>query len=437
VAEPREPELTRRELLRRAGGAAAFAVAGPHRFTRRSLKHELRILQWAHPTAGYDAWLDREYTARWGRRNDALVVIDHVNLGELAPRARAELATSTGHDLVQLRSAPTGLQLDAAPLNDAVAEVRRTLGSPAPAAAASAFNPRTKRWFAFPDHYVPLPIVFRVDLWEREPESWASILAAAPALRRRRHGVAIGLAGELDSNAANVSMLLAHGGRIQDRDARPALATDATRAYLHTIAGLYRRGMPREVVEWTPASNNQYLFAGRASLVVNPATAVADADRVRLPLARDLQLGRPPAGPAARVAVPHTVGCYVLWRFSQNRELAERYLVDQQLAYREHFVRSGFTNVPAWTGAVPGGFDGMRRLSGGRFGAVVDTAARTVAAGSPGPTNGAVQELLDGFLVATMARRVAQGQATVEDALADAHAQAREVFDRWREARLI
>src|SRR4051794_17000649 len=95
---------TRRAFLR---STAAFAVAGPHRFARRQLRDELRILQWAHPTPGYDAWADAR-AARWGESHDARVTIDRVNSTELTARARAELATSHGHDLVQLLAAPTG-----------------------------------------------------------------------------------------------------------------------------------------------------------------------------------------------------------------------------------------------------------------------------------------------------------------------------------------
>jgi multiple sugar transport system substrate-binding protein len=407
VAVECERELTRGGLLR---AGAAFAVAGPHRFTKRQLRHELRILQWAHPTPGYDAWLGRR-AASWGEAHDARVTIDHVNPGELAIRARAEIATRSGHDLVQFLVPPTAFQLDAAPLDDAVAEVTRRLGRASRVASGSAYNPRTRRWFAFPDHFVPLHAIRRTDLIADAPATWDDVLRIAPDLRRRGHPVAIGLAGELDSNAANLSLLLAHGGRMT------ALGAPATAVYLRAIAELYRSGLPREVVDWHPASNNQFLGAGRGSLIVNPLTALRGS---RLPLA---------ASPLPAHAVPHTTGCYVLWRFSPNRALAERFLVDQQLAYREHFARSGSLNVPAWPGAVPE----LARIAP----EVAAAAARTVNAGWPGPTNGAVQELSESFVVPTMARRVAQGRATAEDAAAQAGEQARAVFAKWREAKLI
>jgi multiple sugar transport system substrate-binding protein len=390
---------TRRALLQ-TGSALAFA--GPHRFALRELKHELRLMQWAHPTPGYDAWLARA-AARWGERNDARVRIDHVNSSELAARARGEATTERGHDLVQLLAPPTAFQHDVVPLNDVAAEVTRQVGAPTAVARASGYNPRTGRWFAFVDHFVPLAAVHRTDLWPVPPRSWEAILAAAPALRRQGKPVAIGLSPELDSNTANTSMLLAHGGRF-DRLRSPQAV-----AYLRAIAELYRRGMPREVTDWTPLSNNQLLFSGGASLIANPASAIAAAHRVGLPL--ELR-----ASPLPGRSIPHTIGCWVLWRFSPNRELAERWLVDQQLAIAAHARASGGLNVPAWGNPNAGG---------------------VVGAGHPGPTNAAVQELLDAFVLPAAARRVALGKVTAEEAAADAEAQAREVFRKWREAKLI
>jgi multiple sugar transport system substrate-binding protein len=388
---------TRRALL---ASGAGLAFAGPHRFARVTLKRELRILQWAHPTPGYDAWLAAR-ARRWGEAHDARVTIDHVNSSELATRAAAEAATEDGHDLVQLLAPPTGFQEDAVPLNDAVAEVVRRLGRPSGVASGSAYNPRTRHWFAFPDFFVPLAAVRRADLWDGPPASWEAILAAAPGLRRRRHPVAIGLSNELDSNTAHTSLLLAHGGRLDRLD------SPATVAYLRFAAELYRRGLPHEVIDWTPVSNDQLLFAGRASLIANPISVLTQAKRIGLPhpLA---------ASPLPVRSAPHVVGCSILWRFSRNRDLAERWLVDQQLGASEHLAASGGLNVPAWR-----------------------SAGTTVAAGHPGPTNAAIQELLDGFVLPTTARRVAQGALTPEEGAKQAAERAQPVFRKWKEAKLI
>jgi multiple sugar transport system substrate-binding protein len=379
---------TRRAFLR---SGAAFAFAGPHRFTRRSLRDELRILQWAHPTPGYDAWLAARARA-WGERHDAQVTVDHVSSSDLPGRARAELVAGRGHDLVQLLGPPTTLQADVLPLDDIVQEVSRRLGAPAPVAHGTAYNPRTRRWIAFPEHYVPLALVRRTDLVPRAPRSWADVAAVAPALRRAGHPVGIGYADELDSSAAHASLLLAHGGRI-DR-----LGGAGTVAYLRFAARLYRRGLEREVLDWTPYSNNQLLASGGGSLIVNPRAPVG---------ARGVAVS-----PVPRRAAPWVVGCTILWRFARNRELAQKWLVDQQLDYAAH-ERASRLVVSGWRD------DG-----------------RTVAAGFPGSTNAAVQELLDAFVLTRTARHVAQGAVGAEEGARQAAAQAEPVFRKWREAGL-
>ena len=57
-----------------------------------------------------------------------------------------------------------------------------------------------------------------------------------------------------------------------------------------------------------------------------------------------------------RLGNEHVMGVFVIWKFAKNKEAAKKYLVDQQLGYREHFIRSQYYNFPAWTGAIKGGF---------------------------------------------------------------------------------
>ena len=48
------------------------------------------------------------------------------------------------------------------------------------------------------------------------------------------------------------------------------------------------------------------------------------------------------------------MGVYVIWKFAKNKEAARKYLVDQQLGYREHFIRSQYYNFPPWNGLDQG-----------------------------------------------------------------------------------
>ncbi|HEV2712335.1 MAG TPA: hypothetical protein VGU26_04490, partial [Gaiellaceae bacterium] len=66
-----QDELTRRDLLRRAGlgavvlvyggSGAKTAVAGVPKYRHKELAGTLRIMQWSHFVPKYDTWFDNVY----------------------------------------------------------------------------------------------------------------------------------------------------------------------------------------------------------------------------------------------------------------------------------------------------------------------------------------------------------------------------------------
>ena len=46
----------------------------------------------------------------------------------------------------------------------------------------STYNPKTKKWFGWPDNYVPDPVHYRKDWWGevgRKPTTWDNVSKAA------------------------------------------------------------------------------------------------------------------------------------------------------------------------------------------------------------------------------------------------------------------
>jgi hypothetical protein len=113
-------ELTRKELLRRAGlGAIVLvyggtgvkkAVAGVPQFRHKELKETLRIAQWSHFVPAYDVWFDNVYVKRWGQANDTEVLVDHINQADIPtrpPRSRRRAATTSSGSLRRPRCTKT------------------------------------------------------------------------------------------------------------------------------------------------------------------------------------------------------------------------------------------------------------------------------------------------------------------------------------------
>jgi multiple sugar transport system substrate-binding protein len=215
-----DDELTRRELLRRAalgtivlvyGSAGAkTAVAGVPKFRHKELAGTLRIIQWSHFVPAYDKWFDDVYVKRWGQANDTEVRVDHVNLAELPSRAASEVAAQSGHDLFQFLSPPAAYEDRVIALNDVVQQVERKVGKIGRVGRKSTYNPRTKKYFGFPDNYVPDPVHYRRDIWGEiglAPNSWEDVRKAAPRLKAMGRPIGIGMSQELDSNMAMIALM--------------------------------------------------------------------------------------------------------------------------------------------------------------------------------------------------------------------------------------
>ena len=152
-----------------------------------------------------------------------------------------------------------------------------------------------------------------------------------------------------------------------------------------------------------------------------------------------------PRGSVRALGNEHVMGIYFVWRFAQNKEAAKQYLVDQQLAYRDHFLQSKFYNFPAWTNAIKGGFKSMHKLAAadkhkphGKYTVLTTIAEKyTTNVGYPGFGNAAVGDIFNQFLIPQMFAQVAQGKMAPDDAARSMQGQFRTIYAKWRGQGLI
>ncbi|HTY99409.1 MAG TPA: hypothetical protein VMB75_06220, partial [Rhodocyclaceae bacterium] len=158
----------RRRFLEAAGALGAATVLAPFIAPRpaAAAKKTLKILQWNHFVPAYDKWFDNVYVKEWGAKNDTEVIVDHVGIPALATRAAAEVSAQKGHDLFMFLSPPPAYEEQVIDHREIYEECQRKHGKPVELALKSTFNPKTKKYFAFSDSYVPDPINYRKDLWD-------------------------------------------------------------------------------------------------------------------------------------------------------------------------------------------------------------------------------------------------------------------------------
>ena len=108
--------------------------------------------------------------------------VEHINNTLLDTRAAAEVAAQSGHDLF-FNLHPMASYEDQV-INHAsiIQEIEKKVGKYGDLGTKSTYNPKTKKYFAVSDNYVPDPVVWRRDLWNgvgEAPYTWDHV-------RRRR-----------------------------------------------------------------------------------------------------------------------------------------------------------------------------------------------------------------------------------------------------------
>src|SRR5215208_3539531 len=184
-------KMTRREFVKVAGGsavAAGLAGSGLVPRTARAQGKALRIMQWSHFVPGYDKWFDGTFCKQWGEKHGTRVVVDHIAIGEINARAAAEVSAQRGHDLFMFLSPPAAYEKQVIDHSEIYQAVGKKWGKPIDLGHKSTFNPKTKKYFAFSDSYVPDPGNYRQDLWgqvgmPKGPDTWDDLRKGGKAIK--------------------------------------------------------------------------------------------------------------------------------------------------------------------------------------------------------------------------------------------------------------
>lgn len=446
-----EQRLSRGELIKKAGvgaatvavagSAAPFSFAGPLKYKGRWLKGNLSIIQWVHFVPAYDDWFDNTWVKTWGEQNDVQVGVEHIANTLLDTRAAAEVAAQSGHDLFMAIHPMASYEDQVINHAPVIQEIEAKVGKYGPLGQASTYNPKTKKYFAVSDSYVPDPVVWRHDLWNgigEAPYTWDHVAKAAPKLKAIGHPIGIGQSQELDSNMALIAFLMCFGGFIQNAENHPTLNSKHTVEAVKFMANLYKNGEDSAIFGWNPASNNNYLYAGTASMILNAISATRTPESLNLPFSKDLWIWPIPSGPHGRLGLEHVMGSYSIWKFAQNKQNAEKFLADLCINYKQATLASQLYNFPSFPGAFP--FDQIRKAAAadthqpkGKYTILVTIAEKyTHNIGYPGTTNAAIDEIFSKYLIPQMFAQVSQGQLSAADSVRSISGQVNQIYRKWK-----
>ena len=445
MAQTTRRTISRRRLLEAGGSAALAAGVAPSIIIpgrARAQQKTLKILKWIHPRTAYDEWFEA-YVKQWGESNDTAVLVDKVGFAEVASRAMAEAERQEGHDLVMLLTPGATFEDQVIDHREIYEECARRYGAVIEFAERSTYNPITKRYFGVSVGYQPTVTVYRQDLWQSlriEPDSWANVLAGGRRIKLlHEKPVGFSLAPEINGEWTLRAIMYCFGSSEQDENGELALKSKATLETIKYVKALYDEAMTRDVLTWEVPSNDRFMLNDEGCLTLDTVYFPRVSESTSLPIAGDFRLAKVPAGPAAQVGPAWGLLSCFIWSFAGNVEGAKRFLVDFVGSSRQALLASGFQSLPSWPATVTdlapvlaadpvGG-------AAGKYALLADAASWTTNIGHPGHTSAAVSEIFERGLIPTMFARAATGELTPDEALAQAHGESQQIFQRWKERR--
>jgi Bacterial extracellular solute-binding protein len=448
--------VSRRTLVKGAGASALTAAAAPifrrpiaarqATPTRNIAGTELKILQWSHFVPNYDTWFDA-FAKEWGDANDVDVTVDHINTADVPTTIAAELAAGEGHDLVEHITSLAQYEKSMLDMTDLVEEANARHGDQLEMCMKNSFNPTTNVFYGFCHGYAPDPGDYRKSLWEavdlpNGPATWQELHDGGKRIKDEQ-GIQLGLgmSNETDSRMAAQALMWAYGASIQDESENVVINSPETIEAVNFMATLFKDTMTDEVFGWNAASNNQLLVAGQASYILNSISAYRTAQEAQPDVAKDIFFTPPIQGPTGiGRAHGHAVFIYQIPNYSQYSDTAKEFILHLVDNYDQATQQSYLYNFPAWPSLTPdllteGGWldadpyesDPPDKLS------VLKTANDwTYNVGWPGPANAAIGEIFALPTLPNMMARVARGEQTAEESVAEAETEINEIFEKWK-----
>ena len=402
----------------------------------------ISLLQWKHFVPSYDQWFDG-YVKEWGEANNVVVTVDRVNFVELPSALAAEIDAGQGHSLVELLSSPAAFVSGLRDLSDANEKAAQTFGRRQDFCDGVSYLPAADVYYAFAAGYSLNHGNYDIELWTEAgypngPATYEDLLLGGRAIYEATGiPVGIGISPEIDSEMANREVIWSFGGSVQDENGNVVFHSEATVAAVNYLAQLQNQAMTDEVFGWSGASNNQALVAGEVSFILNPDSAYRSLQEVDALGAANVGFTPPLLGPAGAFGGAHvTVSVIPAYVSGAELEAAKKFLLDYTANYADATYNSELFNLPCYPDTVPALSDWFENDPFGsepadKFAILSAAIDHTVNFGFPGFSSPAIAQVYAEHIIPNVIAQVALGEATAEDAVAQAHARIEEIFADW------
>jgi multiple sugar transport system substrate-binding protein len=442
--------VSRRDFLKLAGAAAAAGPAlrlGAAAAVPEALhtgQKTLKIAKWAHFLPEYDRWFEQVLARDWGQRHDTKVLVDHIPVEEVGARAAAEVSARAGHDLFIFPWPPAEYQEHVIDHTEIYQAVSFRHGNVDRLGHRSTFDPKTRRYFAFADSWVPAPLHYFADHWATVkmplgPLHYGSLRSGGRRLRAQL-GVPCGLAltPSLAGNVTLTGLLHAFGSGLLDANRDVIVNRGAsTVTALQYVKALYEEAGAPEQLGWRPADHVRAMLARKTSCTVNAISLLRTAEKEDPEIARKIRLSPPLLGSAGIISVPHATNCSVVWSFAENREGAKQFLSEMIDSSKAIYDNSQGCNLPIFQKTLPDLIVRLEKDPRGdppwKYKDLKDALHWTANLGFPDYANPVAAAAWNSFVVPRMFLSVVKGELRPEEAAKAAEDEVKRLADRWRQ----
>ncbi len=431
--------VSRRGFLKAAGagvaGASLYSMLDARQAPAQIKGTSLRMLMWSHFVPAYDAWFD-DFAKKWGEKNGVKVRVDHIPHLELPARYAAEFAAGAGHDLIYfVGQILTGQYyknlIDLSDIADGLGKKYGAWMESSKSAAQVG-----GRWYAVPDFYISIPVLWRKDLFESvgmgAPNTWEDLRKAGRLLKAKGHPTGMQFSHCNDANHNWRALMYCFGAKETDPSGQNIeIDSKEMREALKFAKALYDEGMTPEVFSWDDASDNRFLASGVASWIHDAISAFRTTEDTNPEVFKHTYCLPEAAGPTGlrwNVGEPNV---WAIWKSSKNIPAAKEFIQGISDSQKDAMGASRGYNMPFLVGQYAKPMPGLGNDP--KLATLQEQGKITAFFGHPGPMSPAAQEVLTTFIVPDMFTRVARGGA-IEDTMKWGVGEIRRIYSKHKSA---
>jgi multiple sugar transport system substrate-binding protein len=436
--------LTRRDVLKQAGTAAALAATAPWWLVRRAhAARREKLIVWSQPALApqVDKLMKEQcyaYIKQAGIKENELEYVE-VGTPQWLPKMVASLEAGNPPDVARYGSAQVSLyraQGHLLEVTDVVEKMQQVAGGFFPISLNAVMH--EGKAYGVPQSISPWPLVTRSDILQAAkvdpPKTWDEFIEVCKKLQKppklTGFGMCLGLHTDADNNIMN--LIWNYGGKLVEADSKTiALNSPGTVQAVKVISDMYSKHkiIPKGAISWDNQGNNKAYQSRQVIFVLNPSSIYAHLAESDKELYDMTGMMPSPSGPGGAVEEVTTAE-WMVFKKTPYPEVAKglvQYYMDPE-NLRVVMEEGGGRWGPPYKGMYDSNFWKQPNFQHWRV--MLDRGRQFASPGNPSAASG---EVVATSVLSRMMHRVLVESWEAEKAVEEAHKKVVEIYARYPE----